>query len=134
MILQDILNYWKKMFNYNSRISRTEFFVGSIVNAILGFLTYYILAYVLGFIGGLTDADLGTLEAIVLFLVVIFWVLYTLAGISALNRRLRDAGFNPWWTVANFFPVLQLVPFAMSFFPSRLPKKIQATNRTMTRT
>jgi len=45
-------------------------------------------------------------------------LLFFMAYISAIWRRLNDTGFSSYWTFAVIVPVLQLIPWIMTFWPS----------------
>lgn len=114
-----MIHYWANMFNYTDRLNRRRYITGFIGNAIFLILALSLLGIMFGFIAELSGFGDETILPFLTSLSIIVFLAYTLAFISAVNRRLRDAGFNPWWTVAIVITFVQLVPFVMSFFPSR---------------
>ncbi|MBM7617612.1 uncharacterized membrane protein YhaH (DUF805 family) [Weissella uvarum] len=117
--LNAVLDYWKQMFDYRSKQGRLSFFVGFTVNALLVGVAYYAISYILGFMGGYYDADEGSIDVMIMAITWVMIIAYTVAYISSLNRRLRDAGFNPWWTLGDFVPLVQIAVFIFTFFPTK---------------
>lgn len=118
-MINDMIHYWTKMFNYTDRLNRRRYMTGFIGNAIFLILSLSLLGILFGFIAELAGAGDEAILPFLITLAIIVFLAYTLAFVSAVNRRLRDAGFNPWWTVAIFITFVQVVPFVMSFFPSK---------------
>lgn len=114
-----IIDYWRKMFDYKGKSGRKNFWLGSIANALILYAVFYILSYILAFIGGFFDADVATVENFFVFLFVIEFIFYFLASLSAIVRRLRDAGISPWWIIGWFFPGVNIVVLVFLFFKSK---------------
>ncbi|RRG18542.1 hypothetical protein D3P96_00725 [Weissella viridescens] len=109
--------FWTKMFTYSEDDSRTEFFVGFIMNLILLMLLFTIVLIVGDELLIDTDFYDGFYEAYVIA-VPIAQLVFFMAYISAVWRRLRDTRFSPYWTFAVIVPVLQFVPWIMTFWHS----------------
>lgn len=117
-MINDMVHYWTKMFDYTGRLNRRQYMTGFIGNAVFILLSLTLLGIVFGFIAELAGISDELILPILITLTVIIVITYTVGYVSAVNRRLRDAEFNPWWTVAILITFVQLVPFVMSFLPS----------------
>ncbi|QOD86158.1 DUF805 domain-containing protein [Weissella viridescens] len=109
--------FWTKMFTYDEDDTRTEFFVGFIANLIIVILLYLIVMVAgEGFFGqtNFEDAFYGGL----VIGIPVTQLLFFMAYISAIWRRLNDTRFSSYWTFAVIVPVLQLIPWIMTFWPS----------------
>ncbi len=104
-------NYFAKGFDFKSRIARKEYF-GS---QLLVFLSIILLVLLFSFISFLSSA-IGTVLGfvLVLYLLAALWCQLPLSV-----RRLRDAGFNPWWVLVGILPFGGLALFIMHCQPSK---------------
>lgn len=101
--------FWKDMFKFQGKLARKAYWVGSIVNAILLALLFYAISYSAGFIGEFRGTASETTERWVLIIFIVEYLVYFLACMSAAVKRLRDAGFSPWFVLGLFFPLLNMV-------------------------
>lgn len=97
-----------KLMDFSGRASREEYLGYS------AFLLLVLAALVAGMV--LASRLIGArvpYEALAVLLVPLH-----LAWLSAQVRRLRDAGFSPWWALANLFPVVgALLVLALTLWP-----------------
>ncbi|MBM7616625.1 uncharacterized membrane protein YhaH (DUF805 family) [Weissella uvarum] len=112
--------YWTQMFDYTDRTERKPFWIGYLGNGVLVGVIYIFLSFIIGAVTGFVDADENTMEAIVIIVLIILYLIYWIAGLAARTRRLRDAGFNPWWILLSFIPIASVVVFIMLFFPTKV--------------
>ncbi len=79
----------KKYVEFSGRATRSEFWWFVLANFIVGLLV--------GFVSGLVGTD----ALIILYALAIF-----LPSLAVAIRRLRDAGFSPWWFLIGFIPMV----------------------------
>lgn len=100
-----IIKFWTRIFDFGGTSSRSEFWLGSLVN---GFILGVILAFI---------SDIAT--DLVLVIMAIVLLAYALATISARVRRLRDSGRGWGWIFIQFVPLVGgLVLFILLLMPS----------------
>ncbi|MBM7617957.1 uncharacterized membrane protein YhaH (DUF805 family) [Weissella uvarum] len=120
--MEAVIEFWQKMFDYTDRTRRKDFWLGSIVNAILVLFAASVVTFVLLMIALniVEDENQSDLVITVVFIVIfgLGYVVYLLANLAAGVRRLRDAGLNPWWILLKFVPVVRLSVLVMHCFPS----------------
>jgi uncharacterized membrane protein YhaH (DUF805 family) len=106
-----IKNYFTKGFDFKSKIARNEYF-GS---QFLVLLSIVLLILLFSYISFLSSA-IGTILGFVLgfYLLAALWCQLPLS-----IRRLRDAGFNPWWVLIGILPFGGLALFIMHCQPSK---------------
>ncbi len=83
-MIHHIANSYKKSFDFESRSTRSEYF------------TFTIFVTAISFALALVNPFLGLLVSVIHFP----------ACLAAIARRLRDAGFSPWWAIVNLVPIL----------------------------
>lgn len=90
---------FQKYSNFNRRAQRSEFWGVT--------LTILVLSFILGFVSaGLMIAG-GTMGLIFGFpLMIAGFVFFTWISIATIVARCRDAGVNPWFTLACFIPYI----------------------------
>ena len=104
-------NYFAKGLDFKSRIARKEYF-GS---QFLVFLSIIFLL-IISTIANETSSGAGTIFAYIL----VFYILLALWCQLPLSiRRLRDAGFNPWWVLVGILPFGGLALLIMHCQPSK---------------
>lgn len=104
-------NYFAKGFDFKSKIARKEYFISQL----LVLVSIILLVILFSFISFLSSA-IGT----VLGFVLVFYLLAALWCQLPLSvRRLRDAGFNPWWVLVGVLPFGGLALFIMHCQPSK---------------
>ncbi|AIG65484.1 DUF805 domain-containing protein [Weissella tructae] len=124
-------DFWTKMFDYKGRDDRKSFWVGYLGNAVIIVAVYLFISILMGVVSGfmeLEDEGLLVLEVILLTNLILAMFIYWIASLPAMTRRLRDAGFSPWWTVATMVPMLQIVPFILWFFPTKNDRMVGYTD------
>ncbi|WJI91286.1 DUF805 domain-containing protein [Weissella viridescens] len=109
--------FWTKMFTYDEDDTRTEFFVGFIANLIIVILLYLIVMVAGESFFGETNFEDAFYGGLVIGIPVT-QLLFFMAYISAIWRRLNDTRFSSYWTFTVIVPVLQLIPWIMTFWPS----------------
>lgn len=97
----------KKYAAFEGRSRRKEYFAFILFN--------FIISFVIGFIGGLTGADISTMSGIVSLLLF-------LPGLGVLVRRLHDTNYSGIWAVIPYICLLFLYflegeVFKMMFIP-----------------
>ena len=104
-------NYFSKGLDFKSKIARKEYF-GS---QFLVFLSIIFLL-IISTIANEKSSIAGTIFAYIL----VFYILLALWCQLPLSiRRLRDAGFNPWWVLVGILPFGGLALFIMHCQPSK---------------
>lgn len=107
-------NYFIKGFDFKSKIARKEYFVSQL----LAFLFIFVLFFISTFIGTFSDIAGQILDLVsAFFLVLALWCQLPLSV-----RRLRDAGFNPWWVLIAILPFGGFALFIMHCQPSKKRK------------
>jgi uncharacterized membrane protein YhaH (DUF805 family) len=107
-------NYFLKGFDFKSNIARKEYFVSQS----LAFLFIFVLFFISTFMGVFSDIAGQILDFVsALFLVIALWCQLPLSV-----RRLRDAGFNPWWVLIAILPFGGFALFIMHCQPSKKSK------------
>ena len=111
LTLNYLKNYFAKGFDFKSKIARKEYFISQL----LVLVSIILLVILFSFISFLSSA-IGT----VLGFVLVFYLLAALWCQLPLSvRRLRDAGFNPWWVLVGVLPFGGLALFIMHCQPSK---------------
>lgn len=103
-------NYFLKGFDFKSKVARQEYF-GSQILVFLSIILLLIL-----FTMSNETSILGSIF-VYIFVFYIFIALWCQLPLSV--RRLRDAGFNPWWVLIGILPFGGLALFIMHCQPSK---------------
>jgi len=99
-----------KLSDFDGRASRSEYW---------WFSLFLVLALAL-LVGGIVLASQLTGARVSYGAMVVLLVPLYLALVAAQMRRLRDAGFSPWWTLANLIPYVGApLVLALTLRPSR---------------
>lgn len=115
-------HYWTEMFNYNGNDSRKTFWIGYLGNIAVIIGIYMVYSMILGVVGAILDiaeSEVVMLQVVAISTLLMMQLIHWIAGLPAQARRLRDAGFNPYWVIASVVPLLQIVPFIFFFFPTK---------------
>lgn len=110
------------MFDYTGSDTRKRFWVGYLGNIGIILALYVVYSIILGVVGGIlevTEDELLILQVVAISGLLMMQFIHWVAGVAAQTRRLRDAGFNPYWVIASVVPLLQIVPFIFLFFPTK---------------
>lgn len=111
LTLNYLKNYFAKGLDFKSRIGRKEYF-GS---QFLALLSIFVLLLITTFIN-----ELSSLGGDIFARIFVFYILLALWCQLPLSvRRLRDAGFNPWWVLVGVLPFGGLALFIMHCQPSK---------------
>ena len=94
----------EKYFKFDGTAQRSEFWAVTIVNAICAVILAF-AAIAIMTIDSTFAIALGVL-ALLATLVVSYWV-----TIATCVRRCKDAGINPWWTLAIIIPYVGSIVF-----------------------
>lgn len=96
--------YFKRAFTFNGYASRGEYWWAVLANALVA-LALYIPAAILLAVDGGESSFAGVLAGILSLVLMLFYVINIVPGISVLVRRLHDTGRPGLWAL------LALVPF-----------------------
>lgn len=107
----------KKMFDFNGRSSRKEFWIFYLINmAIIMFLSIITI----GFTFSASKTSDVIYAQIILIISLTYLVLISVPFIAFLTRRLHDAGFSAWWLLIYFIPNIGFVTLLiLAMFPSK---------------
>ena len=111
LTLNYLKNYYAKGFDFKSRIARKEYF-GSQLLVLISIILLVILFSFISFLSSAIGTALGFV--LVFYLLAALWCQLPLSV-----RRLRDAGFNPWWVLVGILPFGGLALFIMHCQPSK---------------
>ncbi len=97
------MKYFVKCFNqyadFSTRARRSEYWYFCLFNALIS----YALAFVLGFIGGMTGLIwLG-------YLAYIYTLVAFIPGLAVFVRRLHDVGKSGWWWLIGLIPIVGFI-------------------------
>ena len=95
-----LVNFWLKMFDFNSNIGVFEFWIPLIF--------YHFAFYAIGFLP----------ETLMTIAIYIYFGGYLIALISSGVRRLHDLNFSGLWMIAFFIPGLNAILAIMLLLPS----------------
>ncbi len=94
------MNYFKKCFNqyadFSTRARRSEYWYFFLFNALFSF----IIAFVLGLIGGLSGM------VWVSYLAYIYSLVVLIPGLAVSVRRLHDVGKSGWFLLISLIPIV----------------------------
>ena len=108
-------NYFAKGLDFKSKVARKEYF-GSQFLVLLSI----ILLLLVSTVANETLSIAGTISAYIF----VFYILLALWCQLPLSvRRLRDAGFNPWWVLVGILPFGGLALFIMHCQPTKKPNR-----------
>lgn len=104
--------FWKNSFDFKGRTRRADFWLAGLAN-VLAALAFFIISL-------LFIALVGDFAPVVPSIILPVFVVATIVpSISIEARRLRDAGFSPWFLLLTFVPYVGLVLFIMFLQPSK---------------
>ncbi|MCE2573048.1 DUF805 domain-containing protein [Motilimonas eburnea] len=89
---------WAKYATFEGRARRSEYWYFTLFNIIAMF--------VLGAVGGILDAILGTMGIISTALIAIYGLAAFIPAISVMVRRLHDTGRSGWWFWIGLVPAV----------------------------
>ena len=98
-----IKTFFSKYFDFSGRTSRKDFW--------LTILCLFLLGIVIGVI--------TTLVPVLMFISWIFSLLTIIPSLAMGARRLRDAGFSPWWLLLLLTGIGGLILIILWIFPKK---------------
>lgn len=101
---------FSKLTDFSGRAGRSEY----------GWYTLFLLLVLALLVGGIVLVSRSRGARVPYGALVVLLVPFYLAWVAVQVRRLRDAGFSPWWTLANLIPYAGvLLVLALTLQPSR---------------
>ena len=88
-------NFFVKGFDWDTRISRSEFWYGMLVSTILIYLVYYPIVFMLIFMFEANE-----------FFTYLWMIIPVLPVSSLVARRLHDINRTGWWFLISFIPIV----------------------------
>ena len=104
--------FWKSSFDFKGRTRRADFWLAIFANTIALFA--FVVA---GLLFVMLVGDFATVAPFAI--VVAYFIVTIVPSISIQVRRLRDAGFSPWFLLLTLVPYVGLVLFIMYLQPSK---------------
>ena len=91
--------YFSKWIDFNTRISRSEFWWGNLGALIVSLLLGACVGFMVGVVGSMLGLDIDTLLDLMMLPIQLF---FSIAGISVIVRRLHDINKSGWWMLIVF--------------------------------
>ena len=91
--------YFSKWIDFNTRISRSEFWWGNLGALIVSLLLGACVGFMVGVVGSMLGLDIDTLLDLMMLPIQLF---FSIAGISLIVRRLHDINKSGWWMLIVF--------------------------------
>ena len=105
--------FWVKSFVFEGKANRVDFWLAVAANVIILVIFLALIAILVALVG-------DSVAIAPIALVVIYSVATIVPNISIQVRRLRDAGFNPWFLLVSLIPYAGgLILFMMYLQPSK---------------
>ena len=96
-MINAFVKFWKNIFNLKGRMSRADFWWAYLANILFAF----VFGFVVGFIGGLLGDAGATITGI---LMLVYYVAFLIASITAEIRRLHDTNRSGWFVLISCIP------------------------------
>lgn len=93
-----------KYLSFSGVSTRSEYWAVQLIGWLLGSMIFFVAALAFTAFASITAIVVGVLVALV-----VVW-----AGCATMARRFRDAGVNPWWTLAYVVPYVGVVVFIVA--------------------
>lgn len=94
----------EKYFKFDGTSQRSEFWAVTLINAICAIILVFAAAAIMT-IDSTFAVALGVV-ALIVTIIISYWV-----TVANCIRRCKDAGINPWWTLAIIIPYVGTVVF-----------------------
>jgi uncharacterized membrane protein YhaH (DUF805 family) len=95
-------NYFIKWKDFDSRVSRSEYWWGTLGAMIISLLLGFAIGVVVGFGGATLGYSLDAIQSFI-DIVLLPWYLFSfIAGLSLIARRLHDVNKSGWWFLIFF--------------------------------
>ena len=91
--------YFSKWIDFNTRISRSEFWWGNLGALIVSLLLGACVGFMVGVVGSMLGLDIDTFLDLMMLPIQLF---FSIAGISVIVRRLHDINKSGWWMLIVF--------------------------------
>ena len=91
--------YFIKWIDFNTRISRSEFWWGNLGALIVSLLLGACVGFMVGVVGSMLGLDIDTFLDLMMLPIQLFLFI---AGISLIVRRLHDINKSGWWMLIVF--------------------------------
>jgi|TARA_B110001469_G_C9588175_1_gene291818 uncharacterized membrane protein YhaH (DUF805 family) len=91
--------YFIKWIDFNTRISRSEFWWGNLGALIVSLLLGACVGFMVGVVGSMLGLDIDALLDLMMLPIQLF---FSIAGISVIVRRLHDINKSGWWMLIVF--------------------------------
>jgi uncharacterized membrane protein YhaH (DUF805 family) len=91
--------YFSKWIDFNTRISRSEFWWGNLGALIVSLLLGACVGFMVGVVGSMLGLDIDALLDLMMLPIQLF---FSIAGISVIVRRLHDINKSGWWMLIVF--------------------------------
>ena len=98
--------YFSKWIDFNTRISRSEFWWGNLGALIVSLLLGACVGFMVGVVGSMLGLDIDALLDLMMLPIQLF---FSIAGISVIVRRLHDINKSGWWMLIVFTIVGMIV-------------------------
>ena len=98
--------YFIKWIDFNTRISRSEFWWGNLGALIVSLLLGACVGFMVGVVGSMLGLDIDTFLDLMMLPIQLF---FSIAGISVIVRRLHDINKSGWWMLIVFTIVGMIV-------------------------
>tara|TARA_B110000008_G_scaffold214145_1_gene213322 strand:+ start:784 stop:1194 length:411 start_codon:yes stop_codon:yes gene_type:complete len=95
-------NYFIKWKDFDSRVSRSEYWWGYLGASIIGGLVGLVFGLMLGFVGVALGYSLDEIAPFADIALLPWYVFATVAGLSLICRRLHDLNKSGWWFLILF--------------------------------
>ncbi|GAP01529.1 hypothetical protein FFRU_080700 [Fructobacillus fructosus] len=93
-------NFWREIFNFSGTEDRFEFWVPFFINALFNL----VITFLVTFITGKTISE--TNNVFIFIPLFFFLILFEVAELSAMIRRLRDSGRKWYFLLVQFIPLI----------------------------
>ena len=102
--LKEFKNNW---LNFSGTVGRADFW----------WTQLWMIVLLVVSVAPLTLLAMASKELMVL-VAMVFFILFIIASFSLQTRRIRDAGYSPWFMLGHITGVTTIVPWIMCFLPT----------------
>ncbi|MFT3985991.1 MAG: DUF805 domain-containing protein [Lachnospiraceae bacterium] len=111
-----ISKFWSRLFDFKGKSTRREFWPGYLVNLVIYGVVGTLLSRLL--------EEMNRYDSPPIFIILaVYSILLIIGDISAIIRRLRDAGIHPAVLLLLFFPVGNIAVIVCLFLPTKTTEK-----------